>query len=671
MKKLFLITIVTAFIACTPKSHLEIEPIYSSGMILQQGAEITIAGTADPGTRVDLETDWNFTASCIATPEGTWQMTFSALTADMQAHQIQISTPDSVAIFDDILFGEVWLAGGQSNMEMPLQGWGNDTIMNSKEVIENATDDMLRIFTVERNSTLSATNEIHGQWQKAGEKCTKNFSATAYFFAKNLRDSLNVPVGVVVSCWGGTPIEAWIDENTLSKDSDYVNIIEENRSLSEELEIYAEQIKDVPYDVINRDLPDAYLPFATGEEMIANPDFDRSTWNDILLPDYFENTSTGPIDGVVWFAKDVEIPLAWKNDHLELHLGQIDDRDQTFVNGVEVGRHDDDHSYNIDRVYTIDNEIIKDNVLRIVVRLTDNGGNGGFYVDQDAMRIQNVTRKKQISLEGLWKYCVSMEFTNGRAYHFATKNNQYDKLVRPSRRLDLNIPTALYTGMIEPLKFYTFGGAIWYQGEANVGRSTQYVRLTGALIKSWRGTFNNNFTFLACQIAPYCYEDPDTINAATLREAQRRGINDVKNAGIISTLDIGSCATIHPSNKQEVGRRLAVKALKMVYNKNVIDGGPELAEISVVSNLLVATFSNAEGMYIDPSKRNEFEVAGDDRVFYPASAIVSGNQITFFSKEVLNPVYLRYGWRNCSEASLFNGVGLPALSFSTIDVLDD
>ncbi len=660
-----------ALAACEGTTQLQVTNLFSDGMVMQADRQVTLWGTASPGTRINFAADWGFSTSTTATHEGKWEIQFSSIQPDHKPHQLVIATSDTVVIADDVYFGEVWLASGQSNMEMPLSGWATDSIEGSEKAISRSDDIFLRFFVAEKKASLTRMPDIEGEWVEATPETSGKFSATAYHFARHLRDSLRVPVGVVVAAWGGTPIEAWIDPWTLSQDSAYTNVLQENKQLADELDIYARQLGRQSSSPLHTLDSDPYLRFAVGNNAVTSRDHSIEQWSDITLPAYWEPT-IGPIDGVVWFARDVEIPASWLRDKLVLHLGQIDDRDQTFINGVEIGRHETDMQYNVSRDYKITPKALSNRRLRIAVRVTDTSGGGGFVAKEGEMRIENRTKGISQTLEGKWKYCVETEFINGQAYHFSTATRQWSLLVKPALRLTSDLPAVLYNGMISPLKNYTFRGVIWYQGESNVGHAEDYVRRMQLLVYSWRKRLGSNIPFYAVQIAPYAYDGCSKTSSALLREAQRRAAQQIENCEIISTLDIGNCKTIHPSNKYEVGRRLALQALRNVYGRrDLVASGPEVDEVLFSDKFVMVRFLSAEGLHLSTEGDNEFEIAGPDGVFYPATSIIGQSQMTLFSYNVDAPCALRYAPRNCSRATLFNSSGLPAPSFMTDKVLKE
>jgi sialate O-acetylesterase len=236
------------------------------------------------------------------------------------------------------------------------------------------------------------------------------------------------------------------------------------------------------------------------------------------------------------------------------------------------------------------------------------------------------------------------------------------------KNINQNTPTALYNGMINPLIPFTFKGVIWYQGESNRLNAAQYQKLFPALINSWRAQFlQPNLPFYFVQIAPFTYNNQG--NSAGLREAQLKTMLTVKNTGMVSTLDIGTADFIHPPKKIEVGERLALWALGDTYGfKGITYSGPVYKSFEIENNKAIISFDYADmGLSSFGQELADFEIAGADKKFYPAKAVIKNTGLEVTAEEVFKPVAVRYGWKNYLKGTLFNTAGLPASSFRTDD----
>ncbi|MCK4991410.1 MAG: 9-O-acetylesterase, partial [Bacteroidales bacterium] len=226
-------------------------------------------------------------------------------------------------------------------------------------------------------------------------------------------------------------------------------------------------------------------------------------------------------------------------------------------------------------------------------------------------------------------------------------------------------PSVLYNGMLHPLKNMAFKGAIWYQGESNQTRAMQYRTIFPGMIEDWRATWKQgDFPFYFVQIAPYNYGHDET--SVELREAQFLTLSKVKNTGMAVTMDIGNPNDIHPTNKRDVGKRLALWALAKDYGKDVVYSGPLYREQTIEENKIRIHFNYiGTGLEAKGGPLTHFEIAGEDQVYYPANAVIDGKTVVVSATEVASPVAVRYGWSNTAEPNLGNAEGLPASSFCT------
>lgn len=237
----------------------------------------------------------------------------------------------------------------------------------------------------------------------------------------------------------------------------------------------------------------------------------------------------------------------------------------------------------------------------------------------------------------------------------------------PVKKFNQNTPTALYNGMIAPLVPFHIAGAIWYQGESNISRQPEYAKLFSAMITDWRQNWGiGDFPFYYVQIAPYFYGNSDAADSAYLREAQLKTLSAVKNVGMAVALDIGMEKDIHPTNKQDVGKRLALWALKKTYNKKIDSFcGPVYKSMKIENNRIRLYFDTYGGLSAREGQLSDFVIAGEDKIFVPALAEIDGDSVVVWSDQVQKPVSVRYAWKNWTTGSLFNKAGLPASSFRT------
>lgn len=674
MKKIFLIMIALSLsILAQENATLSLASIFSDDMVLQQKANCAVWGISTPGSEITVTASWGAKSKVKSDEKGNWLTKIKTPKAG-GPYTLIITDKKSKIEFKDILIGEVWLASGQSNMEMPLRGFGPvDVIMNSETEIRNANNPKIRMFTAIRTTSPIPQFNVTGSWQKLNSTTAPSFSATAYFFAKHLFEKLNVPIGIIHSSWGGTPIESWIEAKYLADFPQYQKTIESFEGADEKLATFnawLSKFSKMPVKRVNGIEDWTNLDFNDSNCML--PIYDDAKWGTMNLPGTFERSEIGEFDGAVWFRKQIEVPETFVGKDLILNLGPIDDCDVTFVNGIKVGGFEEDGHYQSERIYTIPKEIINNSIITIAVRVLDFRGGGGIYGSPDKLnlKIKGTEETKTISLAGQWKYLPVALFMNDKFYVFGSKNEMYFTKPKVSISIGSHSATALYNGMIAPLVPYTIKGAIWYQGESNCGRAEEYKLLKTALLKNWRERFNvGDFPFYYVQIAPYRYSNGT--NSQLLREAQFLSLKN-KNTGMAVTLDIGDPGNIHPANKQDVGKRLALWALAKNYGKKNVYSGPLYKSMKSEYGKIILEFEHhAGGLELKLlNGENNFNIAGEDKVFKKAVVVVEGTRLKLFNQEIANPVAVRYAWSETAEATLFNKAGLPASTFRTDDWKD-
>ncbi len=670
MKLIILLLVMSAIIKSETqmKDSITIPAIFSDNMVLQQKSLVTFWGKANPGDNVSIKASWGEASSTKVNPDGDWKVKIKTIEAG-GPYVINITIGDSNIVYKNVMLGEVWLCSGQSNMEMPLEGWPQNPVKNSAEEIKDADYPNIRLFTVSKEFSNEPEFNCIGSWSECDSQTAAKFSAVAYFFGKKLYKKLNVPVGLIVSSWGGTKIQPWISGKYLSQLKEYKPIVEDIAKTKEEFKKQHDWIRNHPViDVSQKNPEEQWKNLEFGDSLCAKPDFDDSAWRTMKLPVYWESTEVGDFDGTVWFRKKIIIPKSWVKKDLVLELGPVDDMDRSYVNGVLVGATEETGFYAQPRVYDVPDGIITDTVLTIAVRVIDNQGGGGIWGNNVKMQIHPKNSDDSFELNGIWKYLPVAEFINGKFYVYGIANHEFYS--RPTTRIDLgsNTPTMLYNGMIAPLIPYCIKGVIWYQGESNSDEPSDYNNYKtyfSLMINNWRSDWKEgNFPFYFVQIAPYTYGDKS--KSYVVRNAQFETLS-LPNTGIAVTLDIGSLTTIHPPDKQDVGKRLALWALSKDYHKQVFYSGPLYKDMKIKGNEIILNFSHAgKGLVLrDINGETNFIIAGKDKKFIKAEAKVEGNKLIVYSDKIKNPVSVRYTWSNTEEATLFNSEGLPSPTFKT------
>ena len=659
---LFALINVNAGNASKPQSgKIEIPSIFSDNMVLQRNTDVSFWGKTEPNMEIIINASWGESSNTTVNGDGSWITKIKTPDAG-GPYNVTLQIGDSIIIYKNVLIGEVWLCSGQSNMEMPVEGWAANPILNSKEEIAKADYPNIRLFTVARAISNKEEFNCKGQWEECSPKTVTTFSATAYFFGKKLYDELHIPIGLIHSSWGGTPIEAWTGAKFLGKEKDFQKVLEDIKNSGPDIEKYNQWLLTHSVIDISKKTEDIWKNLEFNDSECSEINYPDSNWKVMDLPRYWESTNVGNFDGVIWFRKEIQIPPNWIGKNLKLELGPIDDMDKTFVNGVLVGSHEEVGFYDVDRVYNVPGDAVLPNKLVIAVRVVDNQGGGGIWGAKEKLKIYPSGSNEEISLSSEWKYLPVAEYREQKFYVFGTKGNDFNE--RPIVKLALTpyTPTLLFNAMINPLIPYSLKGVIWYQGEANTDNPEAYTSLFPLMIENWRERWNNQFPFYYVQIAPYNYGEQT--HSEELREAQLKTLS-VPNTGMAVTLDIGNPNSIHPANKEDVGDRLARWALAKNYNTNVPYSGPLYKSMKVEGNKIILSFDYAKNGLVIKNGENNFLIAGKDKVFKKATVKIDNDKLIISNEEIKNPVAVRYCFTNTSEATLFNKNDLPASSFRT------
>ena len=660
--------LLIAFLAltgCQTSSHLKLPSLIGDNMLLQQKTDAKIWGKATPGSKISVSASWQSISKTTAGKDGKWSVILNTPVAG-GPYTISISAGDTSITVKNVLIGEVWFCSGQSNMEMPLAGWPpNDTIVHSSATIASANIPEIRLFNVKKIISGEPLEDCTGKWEVSSPESVKQFSATAYFFGRKLNAELHIPVGLIESAWGGTPSESWTSAGALEKSGEFITAlkaIKESAPLQAEYQTWLNTHKQVEPKAAG---DDQWRDLDFGDSSVPSSVYNDSNWPVMALPVAFE-TVIGEFDGAVWFRKTFEVPQEMAGKDLSLSLGPIDDMDRTFFNGKMVGSTEESGLWQKDRHYLVPASLVKAGSNLIAVRVLDTQGGGGLFGKPEKMKLWLASDSSHfIALKGDWKYQPVAEYLGNKFYVYDISKNEFQGKKRPVN-LGSGTPSFLFNGMVNPVAVYAIKGAIWYQGEANVGRADQYTKIFPAMIEDWRAAWGiKDFPFYFVQIAPYVYSGVDSTESGFLRESQMSALK-LPKTGMAVTLDIATVMNIHPPFKKEVGERLALLALNKDYGKKSDFIGPVFNSISVTGSVIRIKFDNTgDGLTAKNKKLNEFEIAGKDGRYVKAEAKIENNEVVVSSTSVKNPVSVRYCWRNGAEASLFNKAGLPALQFIT------
>jgi len=633
--------VMTVFAVAAQTALPFLSPVFGDHMVLQRDRTNTLWGWTTPGEPVTVTIQGRKSRG-VADKSGKWMVKITPPPVG-GPYQVSIDGP-SHALLQDVLVGDVWICSGQSNMEM-----GVGLVKNAGGEIAAADHPGIRLFLSPHATSYDPIPVNPGTWAVCSPTSIAQggwggFSASAYFFGRELNRRLRVPIGLVQTCWGGTIAEAWTSRPGLKPMRDF------DASLAQ-IEA-TKNAKGTPYSQLVTEWFAKNDPGVPGGW--AAPEYDDSKWRSVGTTTNFDKIGLSKFDGMVWYRGIVDLPADAPTDGAVVNLGMIDDADNTWVNGKAVGALT---QWNVERHYTIPSGVLKPGRNVVAVRVLDTGAEGGLYSPESDLNVK-LSDGRVIPFGGSWKVQEAGELSKFTPYPQDVSNNP-------------NVPTVLYNGMIAPLVPLAIRGAIWYQGESNADRAKQYQRLMPTLIKDWRKQWNQgDFPFFIVQLANYMEapKDPSDIGWAPLREAQTLTTKKVKNTGLAVAIDIGDAGDIHPKDKQNVGYRLALAALKVAYGQEISYSGPSYRSMKVEGDRIRLSFDHVDnGLKLKAGdvQPHSFQVAGPDKKFYWATAQIDGNQIVVRAPDVAKPVAVRYAWASNPPANVYNGSDLPMVPFRT------
>lgn len=625
------------FMGCNSKVHaLTLSPLFSDHMVLQRDKPVRLWGEATANQTVSINL-LGKSYSTQAAKNGSWEL---ILPPHSKAGPFNITIDaDETKIIQDVYFGEVWLASGQSNMEWKLKG----DVVGKDEEIASADRPLIRFFDIPY--ALAASKQKHlpqSHWQVASSENAGYFSAVAWFFARKLQQEENVAVGIIESNWGGTPAEAWLDLDVVSTLDGYEKQSAEVKAQQNWPDILAlnEEKSAQKWQRIN-DLETAL------KQPALKQTYDDSQWQNIDLP------NKGPLHHFVWLRREFSLKDVPKTP-ITLEFGDIKQNAFIFVNGQHIASEDWETTGS---THVIPADVLQPGKNLITLRVNSDWDNQVFVGKPEQIWLTIGTEKHDIHQH--WRMTNSLEAPMPKVMNYSFT------------------PSFIYNAMIHPLLPYTAQGVIWYQGESNVNKHEYYHALFSNLIANWRERAQApDLPFLFVQISAYL--PPGELQPkskwAYLRDAQRQTLS-LPNTGMAVAIDVGSADDLHPKQKRPVGERLWRQAAAKVYGYDIVASGPEFSQMHVsggkIKGEVTLTFNHAQGLTTkDNAPLKGFIIAGDDKVFQIANARIEGNTVVVSHSDIKTPKAVRYAWANNPIANLINAENLPAVPFRTDDWLE-
>jgi sialate O-acetylesterase len=566
-------------------------------------------------------------------------------------HELQVSGR-KVLRCQNVLVGEVWICSGQSNMEFTTSGAAEVT----NDILQ-ADLPQIRLFTVGKQPSGVPLSTVGGAWQICSPGTVSGFSAVGFFFGRQLHQELKIPVGLICAAWGGTNAETWTPLPALRSlpwFADRLAAYEASvATFQADRARYEHQRQEMTrnFEALNAKwLTDLLDNDLGSRERWADPAFrPDDAWKPVEVPMPMSGSLWANYMGCAWARREIEIPAAWVGKDLKLDLGPVDDGDRTFVNGTLVGATLDSQYWQTPRHYTVPGKLITGQRVVLAVHAYNGMGAIGLIGAEPCYRLAPVDdpAATALSLAGTWQQRLG---------------SPADLKSRPSVNLprvpggSAGEPGSLWNGMLAPLTSYGIRGVIWYQGEANASSPDEYRALFPAMITGWRAAWGQGeLPFLFVQLANFMG-----------RHAQASALA-LPATGMALAIDIGEDGDIHPRNKQDVGRRLALWAMAKTYGLERTYSGPLYKALSVEGNRARIAFDHAGGLAAKGSPLVGFAVAGTDKIFHRAQAEIAGETVAVWSDQVAQPVAVRYAWANNPICNLYNAAGLPAAPFRSDD----
>ena len=610
--------------------------IFCDKAILQQNQPIKLWGFTTANTELSVKflkttnkTDIAHTTT--SNQDGNWEIILPAVSAG-DSYELQVSDGTHSITVKDILIGEVWVCSGQSNMQLPMQRAKHSC---PPEVFKIENSEIRQfIVPIEFNFHEEQDDFAESEWTCVSPEHTANFSAAGFFLAQKLYEELKVPIGIILSAVGGTPIQSWMSREALQEFPEelaFTNKCQNDRYVRE-IQDSEQRTSDEWYKFLDKS--DIGL-----QEQWFTPEYNDSGWKDIKLSDSWTENPDLQACGSIWLRFTVDIPEELAHIPTKLFLGCVIDADHVYVNGELVGN----ITYRYPpREYDVKNLKAGRNV--IAVRVIAYNGTGGF--------VKGKTHKlcwgnKEIMLDGIWKY----------------KRAVTCEAILPTTWFN-NVPTGLYNQMLAPLHRYAVKGVAWYQGESNTGSPQKYYEYFNAMVANWRKRWNESkLPFIFVQLANYI-PDPCEYSWAVLREEQRKSLA-IEDTAMVVAIDVGEYNDLHPINKKAIGERLALAALKTAYDFDIVHSGPLFESVATTDDKLILNFDLVGSGLTTRNNENleGFEICINDK-FIPAQAVLEGDCVVIHSAETKNISAVRYAWSDSpDDANLLNKEGLPASPF--------
>jgi len=613
---------------------LELAGVFADHMVLQRDMPLRVWGLAEPGQAVRVQLAGR-EAQVKAGADGRWLVTLAPLNAG-GPHELQVSAGSEQRRLSDVLIGDIWIAAGQSNMEWRLA----DSNGAAAEIAAAGEHAQIRHAKMPHRVSLVPLRDAPPlRWDVSNPQTAGDFSAVAWHFARRVQADVNVPIGILNLSWGGTHVETWTSPRANAGDPELVDVM---RAMPADASGFVQQRQAQLQERVRRFQGEAPVPVSGADTAL-----DDQAWPTLNTPQVWESQGLAGLDGQVWMRRHITLTAAEAAGAATLHLGPVDDCDETFVNAQPVGK---TCGWEAPRSYPLAAGLLHAGDNLIAVRITDTGGDGGIHGAPANLRLETAAGPKPLA--GRWQARVEAL--------------QAIEEIGPN-----DLPGLLFNGMVQPLTPFAAKGVIWYQGETNAPRAARYTQAFPRFIQDWRSQWRKQgqkatLPFYFVQLSSYGPRPPlpEGSAFAELRDAQRQTLK-LPATGMAISIDVGDANDIHPRDKKTVGERLARIALANSYGQPMPFKGPTLrASRKLPDGSFELSFNDVAGGLATRGGGPllGFAVAGSDQRFAAARAEITGpNRVRVWNQTVSKPSAVRYAWGDTPlEANLVDGAGLPA-----------
>lgn len=632
--------VVSLLLAANAFAAPELNPVFSDHMVLQRNAPITVWGTAAPGERISV-TLGKASETAVADDDGRWRAELPSMKKGGPFELTVENEKNERQSVSDIHIGDVFLCSGQSNMAWPVS-----QALNPQWELQNAANDAVRLYKIQRATSARPQTEFANpsQWKVSGPESAADFSALCFFFAREILETADAPIGLIDSSWGGSQIEAWIGADALRKGERF------DASL-DLLEIYNDDPGEAKRRFAERWVawwkeasPAPGLPW---EEDASRSGWrpapaEKISWQDWGVPELAEH------NGMVWFRTEFSLTEAQASQDATLSLGGVDELDMNWINGRFVGG---EFGWGDPRRYEVSADALRPGKNELFVNVYSSWGGAGMYGPDERMTL-SFPDGSTVSISDDWRYLQVP----------AEKGAPPQAPWEPISGL-----TGLYNAMIAPLGDMKLKGALWYQGESNTGRADEYEELLRLMIDDWRSQFGEKLPFIVIQLPDFgaIPESPQDSGWARLRDEQRRAAASDPLTGLVVAIDLGDPSELHPPNKQAVAKRAAAIARDIIYGEGDAGEAPSPKRAHQESDRVVVEFDNltADAKIVGAPRPIAFELCDDAGHCRFVDADLDGGKVSIATPENLSPAFVRYCWGDAPVCNWRDRSGVPVTPF--------